>query len=243
MTQPAKSVQLVKGNGPAVDLSKVREKAVDLAKKADKAGISLSKRGLDGIRAQAVLLLDHSGSMRRDYKSGVVQTLVERSLGFALQIDVDGEIPVIAFDSKVWPAVTVTVDNYSGIVDREILQSKMGTTNLAAALEVVLELAQGTDAPLFVIVITDGSPDSKPKATRIVCELSRYPCFIKFLAIQDVDYLQELDDLDDSKRLLDNVDAKTIKNPEQMSDLEFADAMTDEWDTWISAAQRAGILG
>ena len=39
----------------AVDLTKLREQHPDLVKRAEKAGISLSKRGLDGIRAQAVL--------------------------------------------------------------------------------------------------------------------------------------------------------------------------------------------
>jgi hypothetical protein len=91
-------------------------------------------------------------------------------------------------------------------------------------------------------VVTDGAPDSKPAATKLVCELARYPVFVKFLAIKPVDYLQDLDDLDSSKRLLDNVDAKFIPDPDGMSDLEFADAMADEWDTWIVAAASAGVL-
>lgn len=88
---PARSVSLVKdpAGAPAVDLDTLTGH-VDLTKRAQKAGISLSKRNLAGIRAQAVLILDHSGSMRDDYRSGTVQTLVERALGFALQIDVDG---------------------------------------------------------------------------------------------------------------------------------------------------------
>jgi vWA found in TerF C terminus len=72
---------------PAVDLAKLRATHPGLVKRADKAGISLSKRGLDGIRAQAVMILDHSGSMHADYANGTVQTLVERALGFALQIE------------------------------------------------------------------------------------------------------------------------------------------------------------
>lgn len=242
----AHSVSLVKDpNGaPAVDLDKLDQSGhVDLTKRARKAGISLSKRDLAGIRAQAVLILDHSGSMRDDYRSGVVQTLVERALGFALQIDIDGVIPVIPFDTRVWPTVEVGVRNYSGVVDRDIWRTgQMGGTNLAAALDELRVMAAQTDAPLFAIIITDGAPNSKPAATKLVCELAGYPVFLKFLAIRPVDYLQDLDDLDASRRLLDNCDAKFLSDAAGMSDLSFADAMADEWDTWITAATRAGVL-
>lgn len=242
----AHSVSLVKDpNGaPAVDLEKLDQSGhVDLTKRARKAGISLSKRDLAGIRAQAVLILDHSGSMHNDYKSGVVQILVERALGFALQIDLDGVIPVIAFDSRVWPTVEVGVHNYQGVVDRDIWhRNAMGSTDLAAALTELRDMVEATDAPVFAIIVTDGAPNSKPATTKLVCELAGYPVFLKFLAIQPVDYLQDLDDLDSSKRLLDNCDAKFLPDPAAMSDLAFADAMVDEWDTWITAAQRAGVL-
>jgi hypothetical protein len=42
--------------------------------------------------------------------------------------------------------------------------------------------------------------------------------------------------------LLDNVDAKTIRNPGAISDDAFAEAMTDEWDSWLRAARLAGVI-
>jgi hypothetical protein len=75
-----------------------------------------------------------------------------------------------------------------------------------------------------------------------VCELAEYPVFLKFLDIQPVCYLQELDDLDSSQRRVDNADAKYVSNPAAMSDLDFAEAMIDEWDSWIKAATGAGII-
>lgn len=244
----ARAVPLVKepSGAPAVNLAKVRESGhVDLAKRADKAGLALSKRGLGGIRAQAMLVLDHSGSMRADYNSGAVQTLVERALGFALQIDLDGTVPVIPFDTKVLPTVDVTVDNYQGVVDREINRGWMGTTNLADALALVLAEAERTTAPIFCIVVADGGPDSKRATTKVVCELSRYPVFLKLLAIRPVEYFQTLDDLDGTKRLLDNVDTKSSTAELDLltcTDLQFAEAMADEWDTWVAAATAAGVL-
>lgn len=244
--RPAHTVKLTKdaAGGSAINLSKVREDGhIDLAKRADKAGIALSKRGLAGIRAQAVLVLDHSGSMHKDYANGKVQTLVERVLGFALQIDVDGIVPVIAFDSYVHSPVEVDVSNYRNVVNDRIWQGYMGTTDLAAALVVVREMAKTTDEPIFCVVVFDGAPDSKPATTRIVCELASYPVFIKFISIGEVPYLNELDNLDDpTRRLLDNVNAQSFDDPAAVSDLAFADAMAAEWDSWVSLATKAGVL-
>lgn len=237
---------------PAVDLAKVRDRHPDLAKRADKAGISLSKRGLAGIRAQACLYLDHSRSMFGDYRSGAVQTIVERALGFALQIDVDGTVPVTPFDSRLWPTVNVTVDNHHGVVDRELWhRGQMGGTLMAPPFEHLLDEAKRTQLPLFAIVVGDGSPSDRTATTKLVIELANWPCFIKFLSVRPVDYLQELDDLEQksgrsligrSRRKVDNVDAKDMPDPAGISDLTFADAMADEWDTWLEATTAAGIL-
>lgn len=243
---PARTVNMVKdaSGGSAVNLSKVRDAGhIDLAKRADKAGIALSKRGLAGIRAQAVLVLDHSGSMHGDYANGKVQTLVERVLGFALQVDVDGTVPVIPFDSRVLPTVEVTVDNYRGVVNDRIWRGRdMGSTDLTRALQVVRDMAKATTEPIFCTVVTDGNPNDRHSTTELVVDLARYPVFVKFLAIRDVPYLNELDDMSPDRRLLDNVDAKSFDDPSGVSDLAFADAMADEWDTWVAAAKKAGVL-
>ncbi len=73
---------------------------------------------------------------------------------------------------------------------------------------------------------------------------------IKFLAIREVDYLQELDDLEEhhpGARLLDNVDAKFFNGVDwplltDITDLQFAEAMADELDTWLSDAIAKGVL-
>ena len=231
------------GGRPAVDVSKVRGEHPDLAKKADKAAVSLSKRDLAGIRAQALLYVDHSGSMRSDYASGAVQALVDRVLGFALVIDADGTVPVVPWDTRLWPAVDVTVANYRGVAARELWRrDRMGRTRLDLVLDDVRVRARQVDVPLFAVIVTDGNPDDRAAATRLVCELARFPVFLKFAAVRSVPYLADLDDLDASRRLVDNVDTKVFPDLGSVSDLAFADAMADEWDTWIAAARRAGVL-
>lgn len=245
---PQHSVSLTKdaSGAPAVDLSKVRATNPDLAKAADKVGFALSTKGLAGSRAKVMALLDHSGSMAYEYRNGSVDTLFKRIMGLGLQIDDDGEIPVIPFDSRVRPTFNLNQTNFATAVASIWNERDMGTTNLADALSVVLGMAKTTKEPIFLVVLTDGSPDNKSKATEVVCQLAGYPVFIKFMALKEVDYLTELDDLGPDKRLLDNVDAKPEKgsglNLLTCTDAEFAAALVDEWDTWIKAATGAGVL-
>lgn len=262
--KPAQTVELKKApsGASAVDLSKLREVHVNLAKKADKVGVELSKRGLSGIRARVLLILDHSGSMANDYGNGNVQALVERALAFTLQVATDGVVTVLPFDSKLRPAVQVGVldDVHAGVVSYKNVvnnyiwlgRSNMGSTNMAAPLEQARDMIAGSKDIWYLAFATDGEPDYNVKAatTELICDLSRYPVFIKFLALKPVNYLDELDNLPDSRRLLDNVnaqphttrDGRPVVNLLNCTDLEFASAMAEEWDEWIIRAQKAGVL-
>lgn len=249
MTTPARPVSFVKdaSGAPAVDLTKVREVSQDLAKSADRAGLALSKRDLSGVRMQVVALVDYSGSMKADYASGAVSTLLTRALGFALQVDADGKIPVIPFDGSVRPTFEVDQTNFSTAVDTIVATNgTMGSTNLAAALRELKKIVETSDLPVFAIIVTDGNPDDKAAATAEVIDLARYAAALKFLAVREVPYLSELDDLDASKRLVDNVDTKPEAgsglNLLTCSDADFQDALADELDTWFVAAKAAGII-
>lgn len=240
--QTARTVTLVKGSGPAVDRATVATASVDLAKKFDKAGVSLSKAGLTGIRAEAVLILDHSGSMQRGYQSGMVQTLVDRALAFALQIDGDGQIPVIPFDSRLWPTVTVHLGNYQDVVNRSIFRPReMGGTYLATALREVLTMTKDATAPIYLMIVTDDDPTDRGEVVRLLNELRRYPVFVKVLTLVPAPFWDTMDDLN-TPGLIDNLDAKRVTDPATMADLAFAEVMVDEWSTWITTATGAGIL-
>lgn len=241
----ARSVKLVKGTGPAIALEHIENTGgIDLRKKTEAAHLSLSKKSdTAGIRAQVMVVVDHSGSMYSEYDNGLVQEMVERFLGFGMAVDVDGEIPVVPFDFKAKNAVNVNISNYHNVVKDQIFKpNDMGSTNLADALEKVRDEAKKTDAPLFVAIVTDGEPDSKDKAREIIKDLSRYPVFIKFLAVRKVKFLEELDDMSDSERLLDNVDTKEYTSLAGVSDQDFANDMADEWDSWVKLALSAGVL-
>jgi hypothetical protein len=252
MTQPARTISLKKGVGAAADLQKLRDQGhTSLVKNADKVGLALSKRGLEGFRARVFLVLDHSGSMRQEYRSGAVQTLTERALGFGLQVATTGSVTVIPFDSNARPAVQVDASNYQGIVNARIWdEGSMGSTYLAAPLRHIRAAAQNTDEPIVCIVVADGTVDggTAEETTDLFCELAGYPVWFKLLAIKPVQYFKTLDDLEQTqpgRRLLDNVDTQ-YSTPQldllTCPPLAFAEAMVDELDGWVLAATAAGLL-
>lgn len=242
---PARSITLTKGSGPAVSSERVSTLAsgnVDFVKKFNAAGDALAMVDMVGIRAQAVFILDHSGSMSHDYREGNVQTLVERALAFSLQIDIDGTIPVIPFDSVLHPTVDVNPLNYQGVVDREIFQPyRMGGTLLAPALNKVWHMATETREPLFVVIVTDDDPQDRAEVKAELARLRRYPVFVKVLTLVDAPFWEAM-----NSRVvpgtIDNLNAQRVKQPERMSDRAFADVMVAEWDSWVALAQSAGIL-
>lgn len=240
---PANPIAVTKdpSGAPAVDLDAVKAAGhVDLAKRAESVGVSLRKRNLAGMRGRVVVVLDHSGSMHGDYASGLVQKLLERTLAFGLQIDSDAAIEVIAFDSRVWPTRNVSLTDYRQAAASVWHRNAMGSTDLTAALGAVKLIGGSTKEPVVCVVITDGQPNDTRTATAAVVDLARYPVFLKFLALRDVPYLRQLDDMDG--RLVDNADAKTIEDPAGISDEDFAEAMADEWDGWLTAAKSVGVI-
>src|SRR5699024_6877915 len=69
---------------------------IDLTKKAK---VLLEKKQIFGEKAQIVLILDISGSMRPLYKNGTVQELVNRLLAIGMNMDDNKSIEVFVFGS------------------------------------------------------------------------------------------------------------------------------------------------
>ena len=69
----------------AISLRKVEETAPALVSLYKSAGVSLTKHGLDGLRAAVYLVIDYSGSMKPYYQDGSVQALADRVLELVTQ--------------------------------------------------------------------------------------------------------------------------------------------------------------
>lgn len=229
-----------------VNFEKIPTGLVSLVKTA---AVSLEKNGLAGQRAAVYLVLDRSGSMRRYYRDGSVQHLAEQALGLSANLDDDGTVPVVFFDSDAHPPAEVSLDDYEDRIDR--LHRKlghMGTTNYAAAMLEVIEhyQASGATDPAFVIFQTDGSPDSRAEVERVLCRAARMPMFWQFVGFGDDEFqfLRKLDELAvPRKRVVDNAGFFPAgRNPQRMSDSALYDALMGEFPDWLESARSAGVL-
>lgn len=253
-------------------LIKVEQRAPELVDLAKRARVSLTKRGILGTRAKVALVMDHSGSMGRDYREGRVQRLAERVLAVASQLDDDGAIDFFVFDSTAAHLGQISLDDYRGAVDRLIGRRRMGTTDYAGAFRAVarhfgyqpaavgpirrgrkksvdgaftpvIPAGQPPAAePVFAVFVTDGAPDSRPQAVKALIEVSTTPVFWKFLSIGNESF-EFLRKLDDlDDRLVDNADYKPIGAIDAISDEDLLDALLDEYAGYVAAAKSAGIL-
>lgn len=121
----------------ALSFSKIQEEAPELLSLAKLSRVEISKQELDGQKAKVALVLDYSGSMGNEYRSGRMQRLAEKVLAVSTGLDDDGDIDFFVFDSSAAHLGEIALTNYQGSIDRLTSGRRMGTTNYAAAFTTV----------------------------------------------------------------------------------------------------------
>lgn len=245
----------------AISLDKVEKQAPALVSLAKQASISVTSAGLNGQAAKVALCLDWSGSMRKLYQDQTVQRLAERVLALGTQFDDDGAIDVFFFDAGAWYAGELGLDDYVGGIDRFTQGRKMGTTNYAAAMELVRKHYAAparkkglfgkrteigpSDLPAYVLFLTDGSPDNKSAATRQLVEASREGIFWQFIGVggdaSSFPFLAKLDDQVPG-RLIDNANFFAVESLDTLSDETLFARMLAEFPGWIPQARAEGLI-
>lgn len=244
---PKKTVTLTRINSgqPAANVSLIKQNGVSFEKKVASA-VSLQKSmGVDN-RFDVIALIDESGSMGGLFRDGTVQSLAERALAWTAGVDADGMAPVGGFASGFKWHGEISLSNVMGCAAN---WRTWGSTDLTAGLKAALEVAKGADNPVYLFVITDGSPDNQSTAIALIKEMSQYPIFIKFLLVGNDSYgkrfLEYVDDLEQHEpggRLFDNVDTQHIVNVSRVSDDDFNKAMTEEVPSAIQAMRTVGLV-
>lgn len=169
-----------------------------------------------------VVLVDKSGSMAEPVKAGASRTrweaVQESALQFARdvgQFDSDG-IDVVVFGGS-------TIDSHTGVTADKVKEvfaqySPRGGTPLTEALAAGLKLAGKSDKKDFIVVFTDGVPDDKASAAKLIIEAANRQetddaLTILFVQVGDDGsasaFLKKLDD-DLTGAKFDIVDAKTV---------------------------------
>ncbi|MDS4068821.1 MAG: VWA domain-containing protein [Candidatus Competibacter sp.] len=223
----------------SVDLHK---RIVDLGQKA---AFAANRHGIEGQRAQVVLVLDISASMNALYQSGAIQRVIERILGLAVTFDDDGRIDLLLFGTHAYQLPPVTLDEIDGYVERVILaQYKIReATNYAPPLRLLSNKYRTLQpAPVFVIFLTDGGNADKPASAEAIRELSSQPVFVQFVGIgkEDFPFLHKLDEL--PGRMIDNAGFMRVNDIDAIKDLELYDRLLSEFPRWLVEARERGLL-
>lgn len=240
-----------------ISLSKDREHLGGAVVNLSKSIVNLSmKAGVDlgTVKAQVVVVMDYSGSMRKMYKSGTVQRVISKLLPLGLTFDDNGEVEVFRFENSYKQFPSLHIGNYSDYVEKILFDGKgMGGTEYAPVLNAIKKeyLAEKTKGlfgifkknsgnaeksaknPVFVIFITDGDNSDKPATDRIIRELSAMNCFVQFVGVGSaaMKYLEKLDDL--SGRECDNTGFVRFANIENVSDSELYDNVLEQFADWL----------
>lgn len=174
-----------------------------------------------------IVAIDASGSMSTEDVKGRSRwaSMQETAESFARdlgKIDADGLGLVVFSGSSVDSFDGVTVDKITEVFKA---RSPRSSTPLAEALTAALKLAGKSDKKDFIIVFTDGVPDDKAAAAKVIREASNKQetddaLTILFIQVgYDADaskYLKMLDD-DLTGCKFDIIDAKTIEEAEKFA--------------------------
>jgi Mg-chelatase subunit ChlD len=176
-----------------------------------------------------VVVIDKSGSMGEPVKPGSSVTrweaVQESAMTFVRDIekfDSDGLGLVLFSGSNIATYDGVTSQN---IRDAFAQNSPRGSTPLAEALTAALGLAGKSDKKDFIIVFTDGVPDDKAAAAKVIADASHKQetddtLTILFVQVGNdagaASYLKQLDD-DLKGCKFDIVDAKTVDEAEKFA--------------------------
>jgi uncharacterized protein YegL len=208
------------------------------------AAVSLEKHGADKERAAVYLVLDHSGSMDGFYGSGAVQNLAEEALGMSANLDDDGQVPVVFFESSAHNPQVVDLGTYQGWVQRAHQSVPYGSTNYGSAMDAVVKhyRKSGATDPALVIFQTDGQPDSEAAVERKLREYSAEPILWFFVGFGDrAGYLNTLPGL--SGRTFDNVGVfQCGAHPQSVSAASLYETLTMEFARMLRQARAASVL-
>ncbi|WP_439678537.1 VWA domain-containing protein [Embleya sp. MST-111070] len=224
----------------------------DLARRVDlrkeQVAVCLEKKGLRGVRAHVVLVLDASGSMYDVYGNGTVARMLERLAPVAARLDDDGAMDVWLYadhhqrlrdplrvpELKRWirqfrkRPESVGVGNDEPVVMRELMSAYH-------------RCADGL--PTLVLFVTDGDVWADEEMARILTSAAEHPVFWQFLGLGSSEYgiLERLDTL--PGRVVDNCNFFALDDIDSVTDDDLYDRLLGEFPVWLVAARAARLLG
>jgi hypothetical protein len=223
--------------------------AINLTKEEAMKKIDLRKKELITIceekgpvltqKARVAVVMDYSGSMRQMFRDGTVQNVLERLLPIAMQFDDNGEMEVWLFENGYRRMPAMTLNNFYGYVEREILNKgyHMGGTEYAPVMNDVGKKYINEDPaqmPNYIIFITDGNNSDATATKTAITKWSKYPIFWQFVGIgkEKFAFLTRLDNLDG--RYVDNANFFALDDIERVADSVLYQRLLNEYPGWLA---------
>lgn len=228
--------------------------------------VVLAKKGLTGLQARVLLVLDASGSMSPLYSNGTVARVVERIAAVGARLTPDGVLPAWIFASNMAQLPHLTIGDLPRWIklhvrpgDLKVLPKKRplyrsdGTVDMreigiqneepkvmADIIRVVTGLPPGP--PTFVLFFSDGGIYKDAEIEQVLRDSATLPIFWQFIGLGDEDYgvLEKLDTL--SGRLIDNAGFFSVDDIDRVGDEELYERLLTEFPVWLRAAHAAGVL-
>lgn len=238
---------------PKVSLTKneqvqkiVLEKAPRLVDLTKKVGVTLEKKRLTDVVAKVLLVLDVSGSMSKQYRTGRVQRILDKALPLALQMDDNHSLESWAFASRFRQLDDATMENVDGYINQTNGGWQKwdigGSNNEPAVMEAIFLKHKESKVPVYVIFISDGGVSQNKKIKEIITTAAYAPIFWQFIGISGKNYgaLEKLDEL--RGRYIDNANFFALDDIDEISDQALYDRMMHEFPDWLEKAKEKHIL-
>jgi len=262
--------------GPRMSLTKGEEKLpVDMRKRLnlrkEAVQVSLEKRGIGGVRARVILVMDASGSMASLYKGGTMAAVVERMMAVAAQLDDDGELEAWTFatdcaqlpslqlgDMPAWISANVRMGDIN-LIPKAFRRKKQeapvaGTIDWAKIglgneeQKVIADVARHVRenpaaAPTFVLFFSDGGVYRDKLIEEELRKAVREPIFWQFIGLGSSKGYGVLELFDTmAGREVDNVGFFAVDDIDRLDDAELYDRLLTEFPQWLTAARAAGVI-
>lgn len=229
-----------------LSLEKKLASSPQLLSLAKQATLSLEKYHLNDTVARVGLVLDASGSMMSQYRTGKVQEVIERLLPLAVHFDDDGELDVWAFSRKVLELPPATLHNHADFIDKAKggwrNWDMMSINNEPDVIKAVIKHYKNTTLPVFIIFISDGGVSQNKIIRELLIDAARLPIFWQFVGIGGRNYgvLEQLDTM--AGRVVDNCGFFALDDLYSVSEQELYDRLLNEFPLWLKAAKQKHII-
>lgn len=195
--------------------------------------------------AKVALVLDNSGSMRGQYRSGRVQKIVDRAFPLAVQFDDDGELECWAYGDRPYrlpPVSFANLNNVKSIHESHKKWPTGGNNQEAIMVAEIIRHYQKSSLPVYVMFVTDGGIDNSRQLKTLLVDSARMPIFWQFMGSGGSNYgpLEQLDKL--AGRVVDNANFFALDDIAAVSDAELYERLLGEFPAWLAAAKSKGIL-